>query len=377
MATIRERGKVDGTRAFHVQVRMAGFPARTASFPTKRQAERWAKTIEAEMIEGRHFRSVEARRRTLAEAIARYLDHEAAKLRDGRMHASTLPWWQEKLGRFKLCEITPALIAEYRNKLAAETYRRARPGATRSSLKAGEQAREFKRKPNTVNNYLVSLGRIFSVARREWHWIMHNPMEGVAKLSVGPGRVRYLSEDERQRLLAETAKNQQLHTLVVLALSTAARAGELMSLSWRDVDLKDGRILLRKTRNTQPRVIWVHGEALRLLKEHCRIPRLDDDHVFLGATPRTRYDYHTPFKAACAAAGVTDFRFHDLRHSAATYLAREGATEQQLKAIGGWKSNVVNRYVHLAADDAKAVLERMNAKILGTGVAGSGADHER
>ena len=137
------------------------------------------------------------------------------------------------------------------------------------------------------------------------------------------------------------------------------------------------RVLLRKTKNGQPRVIWVHGEALRLLKEHGKVHRLDDDHVFLGATPRSRYDYHTPFKAACAAAGVRDFRFHDLRHSAATYLAREGATEQQLKAIGGWKSNVVSRYVHLAAEDAKAVLERMNAKILGNGAVGNGVDDDR
>ena len=367
MATIRGRAKADGTRAFHVQVRMAGFPARTASFSTKRQAQRWAKTVEAEMIEGRHFRSAEARRRTLAEAIDRYLEHEAPKLRDGRMHRSTLPWWRGKLGRLKLWEVTPALIAEYRDKLAAEPYRRARPSAKRSSLKAGEEAREFKRKPNTINNYLVSLGRIFSVARREWHWIAHNPMEGVAKLSAGPGRVRYLSEDERQRLLAETAKIPQLHTLVVLALSTAARAGELMGLTWRDVDLKDGRLLLCKPKNAQPRVAWVHGEALRLLLAHSKIRRLDDDRVLLGAMPGARYDYHTPFKAACAAAGVTDFRFHDLRHSAATYLAREGATEQQLKAIGGWKSNVVSRYVHLAAEDAKGVLERMNEKILGNG----------
>ena len=376
MATIRERAKGDGTRAFHVQVRMAGYPARTASFSSKRQAERWAKTVEAEMIEGRHFRSAEARRRTLAEAVDRYLEHEAPKLRDGRMQRSTLPWWRERLGRFKLCDITPALIAQYRDQLAAEPYRRARPGAKRSSLKAGEQARAFKRKPNTINNYLVSLGRIFSVARREWHWITHNPMEGVAKLSAGPGRVRYLSEDERQRLLAETVKDPQLHVLVVMALSTAARVGELMSLSWHDVDLKDGRVLLRKTKNAQPRVVWVHGETLRLLKEHGRIRRLDDDRVFLGATPGSRYGYHTPFKAACAAADVRDFRFHDLRHSAATYLAREGATEQQLKAIGGWKSNVVSRYVHLAAEDAKAVLERMNAKILGNGAAGNEADHD-
>jgi integrase len=71
-----------------------------------------------------------------------------------------------------------------------------------------------------------------------------------------------------------------------------------------------------------------------------------------------------PFEAACRAANVRDFTFHDLRHTAATYLAREGASEQQLKAIGGWKAGVVSRYVHLAAEDARAILEKMNEKIL-------------
>jgi glycine cleavage system aminomethyltransferase T len=71
---------------FHVQVRMQGFPTRTASFSTRRLAECWATTKEAEMIEGRHFRNVEARRGTLAEAIDRFLQQEVPKLRDGRMH---------------------------------------------------------------------------------------------------------------------------------------------------------------------------------------------------------------------------------------------------------------------------------------------------
>jgi hypothetical protein len=76
--TIRERAG-----QFHVQVRMSGLPTRTASFPTRRLAERWAKTVEADMIEGRHFRSVEARQRTLAEAIERYIEEEIPKKRDG------------------------------------------------------------------------------------------------------------------------------------------------------------------------------------------------------------------------------------------------------------------------------------------------------
>src|ERR1700735_974602 len=102
MATIRER-KTKGQRSvFHVQVRMSGYPARTASFPTRRQAERWAKTVEADMIEGRHFRNVEAWRRTLADAIDRYIEHELPKLRNGSMHKSNLPYWREALGRLKL-----------------------------------------------------------------------------------------------------------------------------------------------------------------------------------------------------------------------------------------------------------------------------------
>lgn len=357
MPTIRQRaGK------FHVQVRMAGFPARTASFATRRLAERWAKTIEAEMIEGKHFRNVEARRRTVAEAIDRYVREELPKKIDNSP-AGRLAWWRERIGHLKLAVITPALIAEYRGKLETEPYVRAKPHLKHSILR-GQKAPEYPRSAGTVRHYLNALSGVLTVARREWRWISHNPFDGVSR--PGPGRksVRFLSEEERTRLLAQTAKAPQLHTFVVLALSTAARAGELWNLNWSDVDLKDGRLLLRKTKNGQPRTAWVHGEALRLLTEHGKVRRLHDERVFVSAMGK-RYRYHEPFVAACEAAGVSSFTFHGLRHSAATYLAREGATEQQLKAIGGWKSNVVSRYVHLAAEDARAVLQRMNNKILG------------
>ena len=189
-------------------------------------------------------------------------------------------------------------------------------------------------------------------------------MDGVAKLKTDNDSVRFLSEEERERLLIETARDPQLHVFTVLALSTAARAGELLNLQWRDVDLKDGRLHLRKTKNAQPRNAWVHGEALRLLKEHAALPRSVDGYVFRSVTGK-RYRYDEPFSVACAAATVQGFTFHGLRHSAATYLAREGASEQQLKAIGGWKSGVVGRYVHLAATDTRDVVQKMNERILG------------
>src|SRR5690606_11217092 len=155
MASIRERKKADGTSVFHVQVRMAGYPTRTASFRTKRDAERWAKTIEAQMIEGRHFRNAEARRRSLAEAIERYIADELPKKRDRDPRTAHLAFWKRELGGSKLAELTPALIVEKRDKLARTPYQRARPGAKRSKV-AADDARTFKRSPGTVNRHLAT-----------------------------------------------------------------------------------------------------------------------------------------------------------------------------------------------------------------------------
>ncbi len=151
MPTIRERPKADGTRIFHVQVRMSGFPARTASFPTRRQAERWAKTVEAEMIEGKHFRSVEARRRTLGQAIDRYVEEELPKKRDARTRGIRLRWWKEKLGHLKLAEVTPAILVEYRNKLTKERSREPAPDPKARHSKSGKWRRNSNasRRPPT------------------------------------------------------------------------------------------------------------------------------------------------------------------------------------------------------------------------------------
>ena len=124
---------------------------------------------------------------------------------------------------------------------------------------------------------------------------------------------------------------------MVLALSTAARAGELWNLTWQDVDLKDGRLLFRITKNATPRMAWLHAEARRLLAEHGTVRRLGNNWVFVSPTGR-RYRYEKVFRAACAAAGIEGFRFHDLRHSAATYLAREAC--QRAATEGHWRLEV-------------------------------------
>jgi len=172
LATIRERGG-----QFHVQVRMAGFPSRSGSFPTRRLAERWAKTIEAEMIEGRHFRNADSRRRTFGEAIDRYTTDELPKKRGGGMHRVALRWWKSKLGTHKLADVTPAIIVDQLAVLAAEPFTRAKPGSKRFLFKEGQPVQQFKRSRATVNRYHAVGSHVFTVARKDWHWISHYPFD--------------------------------------------------------------------------------------------------------------------------------------------------------------------------------------------------------
>lgn len=272
VATIRARKKQDGSASFHVMVRRAGFPSRTASFPTRRMAARWATTVEAEMIEGRHFRDAGSRRRTVAEAVDRYMKEEVPRKRGGGgMHAASLPWWKKQIGDLRLSAVTADVLVDQRTKLAAEKYKRATPGSKHSLLEEGEQPRAFTRSTSTVNRYMECMSHVFTVARKEWRWnLAGNPFSDIRKLREDNRRTRFLSDDERKRLLAETMKNPQLHVLVTLALATAARAGELVRLKWSDAALreKDARLHFRVTKNAQPRTVWVHGEALKLLKAH-------------------------------------------------------------------------------------------------------------
>lgn len=116
---------------------------------------------------------------------------------------------------------------------------RAKSQSKRSTVKNGKP-QVFKRAPGTINTYLTYLSHVFTVVRKEWCWIIPSPSDDVSKLR-NKGMVRYLSRRERPRLLEQTSADPILHAFVVVALSTAARAGELLRLRWRDIDLDEDR----------------------------------------------------------------------------------------------------------------------------------------
>src|SRR5262245_45499901 len=129
MATITERRTEEGKRHFQVKIRLKGYPPQAATFHRKKDAERWAQTTEAALRERRYFKAAESERRTVGETIDRYLAEILPAKRSGRSQRTQLLWWRERLGDQTLADLTPATIADCRDRLA----RRETPSGKRAT----------------------------------------------------------------------------------------------------------------------------------------------------------------------------------------------------------------------------------------------------
>jgi integrase len=153
------------------------------------------------------------------------------------------------------------------------------------------------------------------------------------------------------------------------------RQSEIMGLTWDDVDLHQGRITLHETKNGERRVVPVVGKALDMLKDHAKVKRINNSLLFPGKIdpqksnkPIKPMDLRSPWEAALKKANIEDFRFHDLRHSAASYLAMNGATLAEIAEVLGHKTlQMVKRYAHLSEAHTAGVVARMNKQIFGGG----------
>ena len=361
MAIIEARKQQDGTVSYRARVRLTGHPEQSQTFARKTDARDWARQIEADLKRGRHLPSAEATRRTVADMIDRYITQtlpRRARNRDSKKSTAQLAWWKARIGKVAIVHVTPALVAQCRDELLSIPTR---AGVTRSAP--------------TANRYLAALSACFSEAMREWHWIEQSPMAAVSRGAESRGVVRFLSDAERDRLLATCRAHSApwLHPLVVLALTTGARKGELLGLKWQDVDFVRGAITLHETKNGERRTIPVAGLGLATLREWSKIRRTDTDLVFPG-TPRRETEegaadpklhIEVVWRGALAKAEIEDFRFHDLRHSAASYLAMSGATAPEIAAVLGHKTlAMVKRYAHLGEQHTAGVVQRMVDKFL-------------
>lgn len=351
LATIETRKQQDGSISYRAKVRLKGFPTQTATFERKTDAKDWAKQTEVAIREGRYFKTAESKKHTLAELIDRYLGE--LKIRNPKRQGQVKPyleWWKEAIGPYALSEVGKALLIEQRTRLSTEA------------------GRNIPQRSNaTVNRYMATLSHAFSIAVNEWEWLHEHPMRKIAKLPEPRGRIRFLDDKERAALLqaCQASEGEHLYLLVVLALSTGARHGELINLRWRDVDMQRKVIVLHDTKNKERRVLPLAHHALELMEARRKVRNIASDLVFPSPeNPMKPWLSRTSWLTALKVAKIQDFRFHDLRHSAASYLAMNGATLAEIAEVLGHKTlSMVKRYSHLSEAHTAKVVQRMNERI--------------
>ena len=275
---------------YRAKVRMRGFPSESATFERLTDAKDWASKIERDMKEGRYFGM--AKRHTFKELADEYEPHAKDKVR--------LDYWRGVFGSLLLADLTPDRIAKQRDKLLAEeTPRFATPPT--GDAEADAKRPKAKRTGPTVNRYLAALSVCLAHGVKELRWLERNPCELIKKPAESRGRVRFLSDDERTKLLEACRPHADLYLALVVALTTGARRMEVMSLRWGQIDFARQVITLHDTKNGERRALPLVGEAFTLLQARSKVRNLKDDRIF----PPNRHARRKPSTSTFARPGRT------------------------------------------------------------------------
>ena len=291
--------------------------------------------------------------RTVSDMINRYTSEYLPRynVKCQKDKITHLNWWEREIGKYLLSQAKPSLFIKYRNKLLLEKNRQ---GKTRSN--------------KTMNNYVITISSVFSIAAREWEWMDSSPLRNISKLEEPSGRTRFLSEEELHRLLSacKLATDNNLYLAVVLSLSTCARKSEIMSLLWSDVNLIQGILIFRETKNGTNRAAPLQGHALSIMKKKFKHKKSDlSELIFPSRLNRNKpIDLRYHWEKALRLADIQDFRWHDLRHTGASYLAMSGASLTELSDVLGHKTlQMVKRYAHLSLPHTIKIVAKMNRKM--------------
>lgn len=295
---------------------------------------------------------------TVAELADLYMRHYAG--RDPAI-GQRLEWWKPRVGNLAFTSVTDDHIFAALESLAT----------TPARYYAGKDADGnsiFKSKgrpmaPATVNRHHQALASVFTwairkrIAPKGWT----SPCRSVEKRSeAGNAKTRFLSDAERERLLqaCKASKWPKLYLLVLMALSTGARKGELLGLRWQDIDFGAKLAEVARSKNGDAKALPLVPAAVEELERFRAKP---EALVFASTkTPTQGFNFTVVWQQALKDAHIRGFRFHDLRHSCASFLAKSGATLLEIADLLGHRQiSMTKRYSHLAASHRSALVDRV------------------
>lgn len=327
MASFRKRK----SGRWQVQIRKKGYPTQTKSFRSKAAGAQWVRSIEFEMDQGLFVSRNKADATTVAELLDRYLQERTVRKKGAGPESCRIrALLRHPLAKRYVGTVRGVDIAIYRDERLLKVTR------------------------GSVRRELTILSQLFKIARKEWGIYVNNPVQEIELPAPNPARCRRLrdgpndSESEEMRLLTvcEKCRNPYLLPIVILAIETAMRQSELVSMQWRHIDLQRRTVFLPLTKNGDSRTVPLSTAAVDVL---AALHRGIKDDVFPGLTAEA---IKKAFIRAVRSAGIEDFHFHDLRHEATTRLFERGLNIMEVATITGHKDlRMLRRYTHLKAED--------------------------
>ena len=293
----------------------------------------------------------------LAELVDLYMSHYAGR---DSTRGQRLRWWVAHLGTLQLQELSDDHVHA-----ALETLAERNASFYAGTDDAGRKVFNAKRKrlaPATINRYAASLAAVitWAIKRRIAPKGYVHPCRSIERKPENNERTRFLSDDERRRLLdaCKASTWPRLYALVLMALTTGARKGELLGLRWQDIDFERAEAAIGLTKNGDPRVLPLVPVVAAELQRFRGKP----GELAFGAPrdPLRAFTFEPRFIEALQAAKVRNFTFHALRHSCASILAQNGATLLEIADLLGHRQlQMTKRYSHLATGHKAALVNRV------------------
>ena len=313
MASIRRRnGK------YQVQVRQGNY-SKARSFTLLSDAKEWARNQELEAA-GRLYLGRQYQSKNFAEILSRYSEEITPAKRSAENEMIVIKALQrESWTKVDLSHLRTEDLIKFRDKRLKDV------------------------KPATLKRQLNIIKHACIVAERDWEW--SSPLAILKKLTLPKSPVhivRRITPTQQESLLiaAKGCRSQYMAPLILFALETAMRRGELLNLTWEDIDLSNSELLIRQTKNGHQRLLPLSPKAVRILDS---LLRHNSGRVF----PLSAGAVRQSFTRLRLRAALPDIRFHDLRHEAISRLFEMGLTVPEIASISGHHSiQSLNTYSH-------------------------------
>jgi len=317
MASIRKRGG-----KYHAQIRKSGYPSITQTFSSLSIAKRWATATEADMERNLYVAPADG---TLGELLDRYEREVSPLHKSHEIEGYRLKTLKKHLGNQRVATLTSTVIAKYRDERL-------------KTVSAASLKRE-----------LVILSSVLNTAIKEWGFNIDNPVSKVSVPKFHNARDRRLEAGEEEKLLTVAG---ELQRIIILALETGMRRGEILNIKRSHIDLAHQTLLIPITKTDTPRKIPLSSRAIEALREQLRgsqnvIP-IEETTLF----SYTARGLSGAFLRLCRKHGIYNLHFHDLRHEATSRLFEKGLNPVEVATITGHKdTRMLMRYTHLRAED--------------------------